>query len=67
MCSSDLRETKALSILDIEGIPKSLNHVKEAPSKGKSTKELLSIKSEKANIVGLNDSQPSHGPPAAYP
>ena len=40
-CSSQSRETKALSILDIEERPESLNQVKEAPSNGKLTKELL--------------------------
>ena len=61
-CSSHSRETKAQSILDIKGRPKSLNQVKEAPSKGKSTKELLSIKSKNANIERLKDSQPSLSP-----
>ena len=44
---------------DIDFGSESLNQVKEAPSRGKSTRKLFSMKSEKAHMAGLKESQPS--------
>ena len=45
-------------ILDIDDASESLNHVKDAPSKGKSTRLLSLMKYENANLDGLKESQP---------
>jgi len=51
-------DTKTLSILDIEELSESRNHVYSPPTKGRSTKEFLSIKSKNLNMAGLKEVQP---------